>query len=179
MANFGDILDEWDRQTARAQGGKKSSPKAAASQSGAYSDVRSISTSHPLNTWLDQNGVYDKDAGTREQGEDSAGERRRRLLRKKPDALIDLHGLTQDEAWRGLEVFFENSRREGLEKVLIIHGKGNHRVPAPAGNEGVLRELARRFIEACSFAGESGYNPAAGGGTGATWVILKKGAERN
>ncbi|MCL2319916.1 MAG: Smr/MutS family protein [Treponema sp.] len=123
-----------------------------------------------LNKWEKQNAnrneVYDKDS-TDPPEKNNAGERRSRLLRKKPDAIIDLHGLTRDEAWTALETFFENSRRDECEKVLIIHGKGNH------GNEGVLKDLSRQFIESCSFAGESGHNSAREGGTGATWVILK------
>ena len=100
-----------------------------------------------------------------------SAERRRRLLRKKPDASIDLHGLTGDEAWTALETFFEDSRTRGFEKVLIIHGKGSHWI---GGNEGVLRDISRRFIEFCSFAGESGHSSARDGGSGATWVILKE-----
>ena len=96
------------------------------------------------------------------------GRRRYVLFRKKPDAVIDLHGLTGDEAWTCLETFFENSRRMEFEKILVIHGKGNH-----AQKEGVLKDITRRFIERCSFAGESGYSSARDGGTGATWVILK------
>ena len=96
------------------------------------------------------------------------GRRRSVLLRKKPDAVLDLHGLTGGEAWTSLETFFENSRNMEFEKVLVIHGKGNH-----AHNEGVLKETTRRFIERCSFAGESGYSSARDGGTGATWVLLK------
>ena len=101
----------------------------------------------------------------------NAGERRRRLLRKKPDASVDLHGLNGDEAWTALDVFFQESRMKGFEKVLIIHGKGNH---LSGANEAVLRELTRRFIEACQFAGESGHSAARDGGSGATWVILKE-----
>ena len=100
-----------------------------------------------------------------------AGERRYRLLRRKPEASIDLHGLKRDEAVSALGDFFENSRREGYEKLLIIHGKGNH---SGSGEEGVLRDLARRFIETCPYAGESGHSSARDGGTGATWVILKE-----
>ena len=116
------------------------------------------------------NAVYYKEI--EESGEkDVLGERRRRLIRKKPDAYIDLHGLTSDEAWRALEIFFEDSRNKGHEKVQIIHGKGNH---LSGGSEGALKFLSRRFIENCSIAGESGQNPARDGGSGATWVILKK-----
>jgi len=113
-------------------------------------------------------GVRDAAFGREEAETPSRGERRFRLLRKKPDSYIDLHGLSRDEAWTALGVFFENSRKNGCEKVLVIHGKGN--MPM---NEGVLRELSRRFIESCPFAGESGYSSAKDGGAGATWVILK------
>jgi len=145
--NFGDILDKWE----------KSAPK---------------------------NASYDKEAfGRREEnvyGGVVAGERRSRLRRKPPDDSIDLHGLTRDEAWSALETFFEASRRKGCEKVLIIHGKGNHLSgglspgEGTRQSEGALRDLSRSFIEACSFAGESGYSSAREGGSGATWVILKE-----
>jgi len=143
-----------------------------------------------LNKWEKQSAahheVYDKDAQTPpEENSDckSRGERRSRLLHKRPDASIDLHGLSSDESWAALETFFENSRRDGFEKLLVIHGKGNHRNSASSNNgssnnsstdEGVLKELTRRFIENCLFAGESGSSPAREGGAGATWVILKE-----
>jgi DNA-nicking Smr family endonuclease len=157
--NFGDKLDQWDRQTARAAGKKASSHPG--------SMVQAVEEYNPLNAWLMRNGVYDKDA---EAGESrpQAGERRRRLLRQRPDAAIDLHGLTRDEAWTALETFFEDSRLNNFEKVMVIHGKGNH-----SEGEAVLSEVSRKFIEACSFAGESGHGSAAEGGRGATWVFLK------
>jgi DNA-nicking Smr family endonuclease len=101
---------------------------------------------------------------------ESSPERRRRLLRKTPDGTIDLHGLTQDEAWDALGDFFDNARAQGLEKLLVIHGKGNHAGPE---NSGPLKTITRSFIERCPFAGESGYSAAAQGGSGSTWVLLK------
>jgi DNA-nicking Smr family endonuclease len=122
----------------------------------------------PLTAWLRINGVYDKDAEA--EGEAvSAGEQRRRLLAKRPDAVIDLHGQSRDEAWETLEAFFRGSRQQGFEKVLIIHGKGNH-----SGSEAVLKRMVRDFVERCPFAGESGHGNAAFGGAGSTWVILKR-----
>ena len=102
----------------------------------------------------------------------SAGERRSRLLRKRPDAFIDLHGLGRDEAWTALESFFDDSKKKGHEKLLVIHGKGNH--SGFVENEKLLRELTRQFIEACSYAGESGFGSGREGGSGATWVILRQ-----
>ena len=123
-----------------------------------------------LDKWEKQysgNEFFDKDAVL--FGEKNIiGKRRYRLLRKKPEASIDLHGLTREEALIGLNTFFEDSLSKGFEKVLIIHGKGNH------SDEGVLGDLTRRFIEKCSFAGETVYNPAREGGKGATWVIFKE-----
>ena len=130
-----------------------------------------------------QNVSYDKEARVRREetvyANATLGERRSRLLKKSPDDFIDLHGLTRDEAWTALETFFETSRRRGCEKLLIIHGKGNHQSDAvllgdSRHNEGALRELSRSFIESCSFAGESGFSSAREGGSGATWVILKE-----
>jgi DNA-nicking Smr family endonuclease len=112
--------------------------------------------------------VQDKDAEAENAGE-SAARRRRRLLSKSPDAVIDLHGLDRDEAWSALESFFLNALREGFEKLRIVHGKGNH-----GDGEGILRRSTREFIERCPHAGESGHEKAAAGGSGATWVILKK-----
>ena len=99
--------------------------------------------------------------------DDKAAERRR-LLRKKPDALLDLHGLNQEEAWEAMDIFFQRSKTMGFEKILLIHGKGNH-----SENDGVLRELCRKYIEHCPIAGESGRNSGSMGGSGATWVLIK------
>ena len=149
--DFGEILNKWEKQNVRAGAAKKNT--------------------FPMNNWLDGNDIYDKDADPAPENTDeniARGYRRSRLLRKKPDASIDLHGLNTEEAWITLETFFENSRMTGHEKVLIIHGKGNHQ-----NSESVLRDLSKKFIESCSFAGESGYSPARDGGRGSTWVILK------
>ncbi|MDR0622899.1 MAG: Smr/MutS family protein [Treponema sp.] len=130
--NFGDILDQWDKQT----GGFKAEDK--------------------------------KGADLQKFPAETGAERRRRLLSKRADAVIDLHNLTRDEAWASLETFFHDGKRRGFEKLLIIHGKGNH-----SRGEAVLSRIAREFIEYCPLAGESGHGNAALGGTGVTWVILK------
>jgi len=120
-----------------------------------------------LNKWEKNNGIYDKDMES-ERVQISPQERRNRLRNKKPDAQLDIHGLSRDEAWQALEVFFNDSKGKGLEKILIIHGKGNH-----STGEAVLKSIVMKFIEHCPFAGESGKGKAAAGGEGATWVLLK------
>jgi DNA-nicking Smr family endonuclease len=159
--DFADILDQWEGRSSKA-GFKKTGLSG-----GGEGAPLSRKKAHPLDIWLRRNDVYDKDAEI-EENRTSRGERRRRLLRKAPEAEIDLHSMTQDEAWTALDNFFRNCRSRGLEKIQVIHGKGNH-----SDREGTLRELTRRFIENCHFAGESGFNPAESGGRGATWVLLK------
>ena len=114
------------------------------------------------------NAIPDKDAEPVINNRSAAAARRRRLLRKPPDAVIDLHSFTQAEAWTALDNFFNQSREQGFEKLQILHGKGNHE-----GSDGVLKEVTRKFIEACPFAGESGYSFGIAGGSGATWVLIK------
>ena len=122
-----------------------------------------------LDEW-DRRTPFDKTCAKDEnETEADAGNERRRLLNKKPDACLDLHGLTQEEAWDHLDDFFRKNHSQGNKKVLIIHGKGNH-----SKNEGVLSELCRKYVEQCPFAGASGHNTGSRGGSGATWVLLKK-----
>ncbi|MDR0706688.1 MAG: Smr/MutS family protein [Treponema sp.] len=181
--DFGDILDAWEKQTSLPQGDRKRRKLKAAhkeekkggekkKKTDAPSDGRParqpLSRSHDiLAAWLENHEIYDKDADT--QTMYSAAENRSRLLRKKPDAEIDLHTLTHDKAWQALEDFFQKCSALNLEKVLVIHGKGNH-----SNGEAVLKRLVQKFIEKNPLAGESGYNPAKTGGSGATWVILKR-----
>jgi DNA-nicking Smr family endonuclease len=161
--DFGDILDHWEL---RRPGGNKAAQNEHAGGA-APSEAAPLRKVHPIDHWLRINGVHDKDAEAADTGQSKA-EKRRRLRIKKPDAVIDIHGLTRDEAWDALERFFGEARGRALEKLLIIHGKGNH-----SPGEAVLKRSAREFIERCPFAGESGQEKSAGGGSGATWVLLK------
>jgi DNA-nicking Smr family endonuclease len=162
--DFGDILEQWEKQTAKTRRGGKGAR--GGGKTGGQPE-----RADPLEVWLRVNGVYDKDASANAEAALSggAGSRRRRLLAKTADAVLDLHGLTRDEAWASLDTFFNDSRRRGFEKLLVIHGKGNH-----SRGDVVLKEIVRVFIENCPFAGESGPNRAAAGGSGATWVLLKE-----
>jgi DNA-nicking Smr family endonuclease len=121
-----------------------------------------------LDKWISVNGIQNKDVEEKDR-QDGAQEKRRRLRNKKPDAELDIHGKTRDEAWQELDVFFNNAREKGFEKILVVHGKGNH-----SQGEAVLKRVVMDFIERCPFAGESGRGKAASGGEGATWVLLKE-----
>ena len=122
--------------------------------------------------WLNAHGVQDKDARPELSAEDRRrmrGEERRRLMKMKPDAKIDLHGYIADDIDGTLDNFFDDCLRKGLKKVLIIHGKGIHSNGRP-----VLSSMVKSYLDRCRFAGESGQAAQNDGGSGATWVILKR-----
>ncbi|GHU43414.1 DNA mismatch repair protein MutS [Spirochaetia bacterium] len=131
-------------------------------------EEKAVNANKMLAAWLDQNSVVDKDKTNDNENMLSPAEKRRRLLAKKCDARLDLHGKTQAESQEALKTFFASCHEQGMEKILIVHGKGNH---SKEGN--ILKTLCRNFIEQCSYAGENGPADADEGGNGATWVILR------
>mgnify|MGYP000926880520 CR=1 FL=1 len=171
--DFGDILDEWERQTARPAGKKVIKAQQRALNQKEHSKAATPEKQvDPLTAWLRIHGVEDKNKNSpdRELSDMEKRQReRKRLMQKAPDAVVDLHGLTRDEAWDRLTVFFNQARNHGAEKVLIIHGKGNH-----SEGEAVLKRTTLQFIAQCPYAGMHGHPPAEGGGSGATWVFLKR-----
>jgi DNA-nicking Smr family endonuclease len=68
-----------------------------------------------------------------------------------------------------LRLFLDNCARRGFKKVLIVHGKGNHSADNP-----VMKQAVREFLESYPGAGRSGSADRASGGSGATWLILKR-----
>lgn len=187
--NFGDILDEWEKETAKPYGKKRLArdERAETDRRGTETDKggtggegdagpeirrrapKEQPRANAMDVWLRRYGTSDKDAAFESSPEAlSPAERRRRLRALRPEASIDLHGLTRDEAWYRLEAFFADCSRRGLKKVLIIHGKGNHSEADP-----VLAPTVRLFLERNPHAGQSGPSDHANGGTGSTWVILK------
>ena len=167
--NFGDILNEWDRITGKPYGRKqikkdKQSNKDVQDRLIKEENKKKV---NPMELWLRRYGVDDKDARDASACRDYAMERK--MLRDmRHEDEIDLHGMTRDEAEAALNMFFENSIRRGLKKILIIHGKGNH-----SGGGAVLAPFVRSYLEKHKRAGETGHPKSADGGTGSTWVILK------
>lgn len=124
---------------------------------------------NPMELWLRRYGVTDKDKAADEYEERSKMESREYLRTMRPEARIDLHGLTREEAWARLNSFVNDCIHRGLKKILIIHGKGNH----SHGSDPVLGPMVKTFIEQNKNLGSSGHPDRAMGGSGATWVIIK------
>jgi DNA-nicking Smr family endonuclease len=92
------------------------------------------------------------------------------------DGVLDLHGLRQDEAHRGLLEFIRRKSHEGAAVVMVITGKGGSGALADS-ERGVLKRLVphwladpiqRRYV--------LGYEDAAQkhGGSGALYVRLRR-----
>ena len=126
-----------------------------------------------LHEWLDRHPPApkeEKDLHEAERRADQA-EERRVLLRIEPQEKLDLHGLTIDEAVARTDLFLRSSSDDGLRKVLIVHGKGNH---STAGQP-VLKSAIRDFVRRHPLCAEMGVPDRGLGGEGAIWVILRRG----
>ena len=193
--NFGDILNQWDnnQKAEKAREREKAKQpqvshkmanaptpeeKAARKRAKLAAEGRlyeaqmeedAKKTINPMELWLRRYGVTDKDKAADEYNERAKMENREYLRTMRPEARIDLHGLTRDEAWNRLSGFVNDCVRRGLKKILIIHGKGNH----SNGSDPVLGAMVKTFIEQNKNLGSSGHPERNLGGSGATWVIIK------
>ena len=103
--------------------------------------------------------------------------KRRPKKHKKPSRLpereilpdINLHDLHPEIAIKEMEAFLERAKKDGLTRVLVIHGKGMH-----GDGTGTLRRRVRAKLKLCNFVGD--FRPAEPyqGGDGATVVIFKE-----
>jgi len=163
---FGEILEEWERiKRSRAEERKSGPPPDPAAERRGPSPA-----ARALESWLDAKGVHDKDGEEAERGPSAESRRSesRRLDSLKPQEAIDLHGMGAEAARAALASFLESCARRGLEKVLVVHGKGIH-----SGGKPVLKAVARGVVESSPWAGRFGVAGKEEGGGGAMWVILR------
>ena len=188
--DFGDILNQWDtiesdskkKTKAQIQEENKPRPRKANAprleKKEEYEPVvekvnyNSAHKANPMDVWLRHHGVIDKDALAIREEERNKSKDREYLKKRAVDATVDLHGLTRDEAWERLDLFVADCQRRGFEKILIVHGKGNH--SQNQQDVSVLATMVRQFIECDIRLGASGHPDKKLGGNGATWVFIKK-----
>ena len=187
--DMGDILNQWDKyQVAQIKKQKESGKstishkkanaptaeeKALAAEKDFELKIQAENSKriNPMEMWLRRYGTIDKDKLAEQEKEISHQTDRNFLLNMKPEARLDLHGLTQAQAQEKLDYFITDCLRRGIRKVIIIHGKGIH----TTGTDPVLGPFVRKFIERDKRCGMSGHpKTKQEGGTGATWVILKQ-----
>ena len=102
---------------------------------------------------------------------------RRHLLRLRRgevgvDTRIDLHGLRAADARRRLAAELERAQTAGQRCVLVVHGRGLHSEGAAVLREGVAEWLAAPPLAGRVMAFASAR--AEDGGTGATYVLLRR-----
>jgi DNA-nicking Smr family endonuclease len=117
-------------------------------------------------------------------GVDGATAERLKRGKVEPDAVLDLHGLTQAQAHARLSAFVAQAHKQGYRCVLVITGKGSP-LPAPGGDHGfvmperskagVLKLMVPRWLEEerALVAGVQGAH-AKHGGAGALYVYLRR-----
>ena len=88
-----------------------------------------------------------------------------------PDAELDLHGKTQEEALRMVTNFLMSSHRQRLRHVLIITGKGNRSGPGGPVLKGAVEAWLTRNGKPFARAFRSA--PPEHGGSGAIWVDMR------
>jgi DNA-nicking Smr family endonuclease len=88
----------------------------------------------------------------------------------KPEAELDLHGLTIEESRAKVRFFLQNALYRGFRTTLIITGKGLH-----SRDEPVLRQAVERLLETQrDLVIEWGLAPKSYGGSGALVVFLRQ-----
>lgn len=88
----------------------------------------------------------------------------------RPEARLDLHGLSCQHAVEKVAFFLQDSLHQGLQTVLLITGRGYGSEDGP-----VLRPAIEKYLDSAgrSWAGEWGRAPKKYGGEGALVVFLK------
>lgn len=95
-----------------------------------------------------------------------------RKLRKgqyNVQAVLDLHGMTVEEAMTAVENFLQQCLQEGIRVVLIIHGKGHHSHQSP-----ILKNKLNNWLREINFVLAFSSAAPQHGSRGAMYVLLKK-----
>jgi len=97
---------------------------------------------------------------------------RLRRGRLRPEARLDLHGMTQDKAHRALNRFIAEAQSSGVRSTIIITGKGRI-----SEGGGVLRNQVPQWLNAPGIRPSIlAFAPAQpkDGGAGALYVLLRR-----
>jgi DNA-nicking Smr family endonuclease len=120
----------------------------------------------------DMSTTFTDECPEAEPGSQAAPRRIRQVARGllKPEAELDLHGLTADEAMAKVRFFLQDARYRGLQTLLIITGKGLHSSAGP-----VLRQAVEKLLaQMDELVLEWGIAPRRFGGDGAVVVFLRR-----
>lgn len=105
-------------------------------------------------------------------GIDRAHLRRLRRGEVEPELELDLHGMRENEAARSVASLIHDAVADGVRCVGLIHGRGHRSEGEPVLKRACVRWLSEQPLAARVMAFHSA--PAAQGGAGATWVLLRR-----
>lgn len=93
-----------------------------------------------------------------------------RLGRYEPDATLDLHKMTIQQAMDEINGFVHQCQQRHVRCALIIHGKGKFSSHQPALLKSLCYQWLKELPQVLAFHSAHGRH----GGTGATYIMLKK-----
>lgn len=157
--NFGDILNDWENE-------KHKSPERKKKKKEIEKDNHRDLMDALLKDYAPDSEVLGSKV---EESRQINKVSREKMRRKKADLVLDLHGMTSDEAGIELNNFIRKCCSNGANKILIIHGKGNH-----TNGQAVLKPLVRSVLELSPFIGDMGTPERRDGGSGATWAVVRQ-----
>ena len=101
------------------------------------------------------------------EADSKTGTKRNHIEKDQLDALIDLHGLSMQEAEEELTIFMRQAKKNDCHKLLIIHGKGIH-----SNGDPVLSHLVQNFLKKYSYAKIVKYMNNGKNDQGSTLIII-------
>lgn len=127
-----------------------------------------------LDDWEKQKKRHEGPPPLKDEAPRRAGPSRTDMESAPIEDRLDLHGMLVDEALAELRAFLGHSQREGLAKVLVIHGKGLH----SENQKSVLKEAVQQALARDRNVASWGEARRREGGQGASWVWLRSSSVR-
>ena len=134
-----------------------------------------------LTTFLDAIGSMEKvfkEEWSPDSPDKRAVPRRMKQLERgqlKPEAELDLHGMTTDEAAAKVLFFLQDAIFQGLSTVLLITGKGLHSEGGPVLRSAIESLLSKKNEQVVEWS----VAPRRYGGAGALVVFLRQTGQKN
>ncbi|MED5433175.1 MAG: DNA endonuclease SmrA [Pseudomonadota bacterium] len=110
--------------------------------------------------------------GVKKNGVQEGVYRKLRLGKYDAQDLLDLHRVRLMDARNRVQAFLENAHELGLRSVLINHGKGVH-----SERPGFLKSYVMHWLEESHLVLAYHSAPQNRGGSGATYVLIRKNSQ--
>lgn len=126
-------------------------------------------TDHPFSLEIKEAIAPHEVVGFKRPGFQERMYRKLRAGRCPPEATLDLHGVTVQQAADAIFQFIKSAVARHRRVVKVVHGKGLHSSPQPALLKSLVAMWLSDMPEVLAFHSA----PASAGGTGAVLVFLK------